>query len=303
MNSKILLMPLLALSFLSALPALAEDTAVIEGRVLDASGNPIGGASVTVSADKKQLQSKKTAKDGSYRVELAGIHESSVRCEFTASNFKKASRTVPLASGASQVPLTVKLHPDVVIEDILGMVDDANFLFDAHIKNNASVPKDVSEASLAFLFKNDPGCYSPEPIISYDIGNWEGMTARLHTGASVPTEVAFGDNRVKDKGRAEYGFDYKKCDESVLVLGIKFQFTLPADSAEKVRFRIPRTISLTSNGRTYHLSVSDRQSDKEALLKNTAMQVRLRLSDDSEIVSKRFPLMDRRWYVIKEIKK
>jgi len=89
-----------------------QSTGLIAGVVIDASGAPVAGASVTLEANGKQTRSAETGADGRFSLEGVPSGEGSLRVR--ANGFAEA--VTPLSP--SPAPIRVVLHPRPLLESV-----------------------------------------------------------------------------------------------------------------------------------------------------------------------------------------
>jgi outer membrane receptor protein involved in Fe transport len=107
-----LLSLLVLLTVLAAPLSAAQSNGVLAGIVVDASGAPVGGASVSVDVDGKPAATVETGPDGRFTLERA--HRAGATVRVRANGFAEATAQV----GAQPVSVRVVLHPRPLSESV-----------------------------------------------------------------------------------------------------------------------------------------------------------------------------------------
>ena len=93
-------------------PAAAQTNGAIAGVVIDASGAPVSGATISIEANGQQVRTGTTGADGRFSIEGSGAAEASLRAR--AAGF--ADAVTPLRQDAS--PIRIVLHPRPLLESV-----------------------------------------------------------------------------------------------------------------------------------------------------------------------------------------
>jgi iron complex outermembrane receptor protein len=148
----------LMLAVASAAPALAQQPAVLEGRLVNSlNGDPLGGATVVIDEVKREAVS---GTDGAFRFDnlAPGTYHVWVRAQGYSS--RRTEVTVPAGGGA---PVELRIDFDLHFQEVASVSAEARSQFDAFQPTTVLSGQDLTkqlESSLGATLENQPGIAS-----------------------------------------------------------------------------------------------------------------------------------------------
>ena len=139
----------------SAAPASAQDTAVLQGRLLNSlTGEPIAAATVVIDELKREAVS---GDDGTFRFESLAPGTYHVFVRAPGYSTRRAEVTVAAAPGG---PIDVAIDPDLHFREVASVTAEARSQFDVFQPTSVLAGQDLTkqlEGSLGATLENQPG--------------------------------------------------------------------------------------------------------------------------------------------------